>query len=270
MSEPDPQEAHGTVHVVGHDLELRWNRRGDRVELELVPTEPEAADVAEPDRVEAVVGAVRSLLGDPRLTGAELVLAAAHPADRDLPLPGAVAEALGFIPRRLLLQLRRPLPVPADHPARPDDPPAVRPIGPEDDAAWIRVNNRAFADHPDQGSESPETLAARRAEGWYDPSGFLVLDDPDRPGELAGFCWTKEHPPTPDEPALGEIYVIGVDPDRHGRGLGAALVLAGLDHLADRGLPVANLYVEGDNDAALGLYDRLGFEVHERRRVYAP
>src|SRR5699024_10507531 len=130
--------------------------------------------------------------------------------------------------------------------------------------------NRAFADHPDQGSETIETLAARRSEGWYDPSGFLVLDDPDEPGELAGFCWTKVHPGVDGLPSLGEIYVIGVDPDHAGRGLGSQLVIAGLDHLAARGIPTANLYVEGDNESALRLYDRLGFTVYERRRVYEP
>ncbi|MEZ5167195.1 MAG: hypothetical protein R2695_12180 [Acidimicrobiales bacterium] len=55
--------------------------------------------------------------------------------------------------------------------------------------------------------------------------GFRLLDDPS--GGLVGFCWTKIHRDT--VPALGEIYVIAIDPDHHGRGLGKPMTLAGLE-----------------------------------------
>ena len=205
-------------------------------------------------------------------------LVADHPAPAVDPLAEAVAAGLGLAQHRELLQLRRPLPVAADHPARATAPPVTvrpfvvpRPGQPEGDAdAWIRANNRAFAHHPDQGHQTRQTLRAQAHEPWFDPDGFLVADDPDRPGELAGFCWTKIHPADPamGDPALGEIYVIGVDPAHAGEGLGASFTLAGLDHLAQGGITTAMLYVEGDNEPARRLYDRLGFTIHHRRWVY--
>jgi mycothiol synthase len=182
--------------------------------------------------------------------------------------PGADvrATAAGFVAERDLLQMRVALPLAT--PARWPDGTTVRSfrIG-EDEAAWVPVNNRAFAGHPEQGAWTVETLRAREQEDWFDPEGFVLAFDPDG---LAGFCWTKVHPPQPPrEPdALGEIYVIGADPSRHGRGLGRALTTAGLESLAARGITVGILYVDADNEAAVGLYCALGFVTHRTDRAY--
>jgi mycothiol synthase len=105
------------------------------------------------------------------------------------------------------------------------------------------------------------------AEPWFDPEGFRLYE---RDGRLAAFCWTKVHPPASGEPELGEIFVIGVDPDFQGLGLGWALTEAGLAWLAAQGLATGMLYVDATNTTARALYDRLGFVLHHVDRLYEP
>jgi mycothiol synthase len=111
-------------------------------------------------------------------------------------------------------------------------------------------------------------LEAREQEDWFDPEGFVLAFDADG---LAGFCWTKVHPAQPPrEPdALGEIYAIAVDPAVHGGGLGKAITIAALDWLhRERGITVGMLYVDADNEAAVGLYRALGFTTYRTDRAY--
>lgn len=179
-------------------------------------------------------------------------------AHGDHPSAAAIGLDLGFVRNRVLWQLRRSLVGPL--------PEAVLPAGVtlrsfrpgQDDDAWLAVNARAFAGHPEQGRLTADDLWARMAEPWFDPSGFLLaVDGTDR---LLGFHWTKVHQPAHDrgEP-IGEVYVLGVDPGTHGMGLGRALTIAGLRHLAGRGLTRSMLYVDESNTAAMALYGRLGF-----------
>ena len=178
-----------------------------------------------------------------------------------------VAARLGFQPARELWQLRVALPV-REAPRWPSGV-TVRPFEPgRDDDAWLAVNNRAFAADPDQGGWHEGDLATRERAPWFDPGGFLLATD----GQgLAGFCWTKVHAAAPPiEPlALGEIYVIGVDPDRQGAGLGRALVVAGLANLHERHhVPRGMLYVDRVNEAALALYRSIGFALARIDRAY--
>ncbi|GAB2996389.1 mycothiol synthase [Saccharothrix stipae] len=183
-------------------------------------------------------------------------------ADRAKPLriwshgghPGAEALAakLAYRKVRELLRLRRPLDGDLPAPVLPDGV-TLRPfVRGRDEAAVVYVNHRAFAWHPEQSAMSIEDLRQREDQHWFDPAGFLLAVDGD--GRLLGFHWTKVH--TAD---LGEVYVVGVDPDAQGGGLGKAITLAGLAHLRDTGLTRVMLYVESDNAAALAVYDRLGF-----------
>ena len=177
----------------------------------------------------------------------------------------ATAAALGLLPARELLQMRRPLARPAAAGAR-DDVRLRTYAGPGDDAELLRVNNAAFSWHPEQGGWTEADIAERRGEPWFDPDGLFLAFDAG--GKLLGFHWTKVH-----GPRLGEVYVVGVDPDAQGSGSGGD---------ADPGRPApprraprsdgaeVTLYVEADNSAAVKTYERLGFAVFASRRGVHP
>ncbi|WP_204081518.1 mycothiol synthase [Mycobacterium riyadhense] len=188
-----------------------------------------------------------------------------------LPPAQATASALGLIPVRELMQMRRPLRDISER-AIPDGLRVRTYAGASDDAELLRVNNAAFAHHPEQGGWDEVQLAERRSEPWFDPAGlFLAFDDRSgEPARLLGFHWTKVHR---DHPGLGEVYVLGVDPSAQGRGLGQLLTSIGLAslarRLADAAEPTVMLYVESDNAAAVRTYQRLGFTTYSVDTAYA-
>jgi mycothiol synthase len=179
-------------------------------------------------------------------------------AHGDLPAAAALAKSAGFERIRSLWQMRMSLAgATLPEPVLPAGV-AVRTFRPgQDEEAWLEVNGRAFAHHPEQGSWTKEDIDLREAEPWFDPDGFFLAE---RDGALAGFHWTKVHADggeggTP----IGEVYVVGVDPGGQGGGLGKALTLAGLAHLQRAGLAAVLLYVDESNTAAVRMYAGLGF-----------
>ena len=190
-------------------------------------------------------------------------------AHGDLEPAREFAAAAGLRPVRELLFLARPLT--ASDAAPPAAPPGYRlrtfRHGIDDDA-WLSTNARAFASHPEQGRMTLDDLRARAAEPWFSADGFFLLvreegeesgDDGRANYDVAAFQWTKIEPGQPAGSRDGEIYVVGVDPDHQGKGLGRVMTDVGLAHLAHVGATRAVLYVEGDNAPARATYARAGF-----------
>lgn len=177
---------------------------------------------------------------------------------------GRLARSMGFTRGRVLWQMRRSLHAPI--------PPIRVPAGfsirsfetGRDEDAWVAVNNRAFSDHPDQGSWTMADLELRMAEPWFDAAGFFL--GVDGSGAIAGFVWTKVHGAGSRHrgdghrhEAIGEAYIVGVDPAFQGKGLARALMAAALHYLQEQGLSQAMLYVDADQAGAIRLYESLGF-----------
>ncbi len=191
-------------------------------------------------------------------------------AHGNLPAAEALATRAGFGKARVLWQLRRPLDESIEQAVLPGGVEIRSFVPGQDDDEWLAVNAAAFASHPEQGRWTHADLDARMAESWFDPAGFLIAEvtaDTLRSagegpalsrGDIAGFHWTKVHDGGTPE-AIGEVYVVGVEPRAQGLGLGKTLTLAGLHHLRGDGLSAVLLYVDDDNTAAMRLYERIGF-----------
>lgn len=187
-------------------------------------------------------------------------------AHGDLPAASRLAATAGFERVRALWQMRRSLQARLGRPQLADGVTIRTFVVGQDEDEWTRLNSRAFVRHPEQGAWTRADLDLREREPWFDPDGFFLAE---RGGKLIGFHWTKIHglgdaapdngpAAHPHEPT-GEVYVVGVDPDARGLGLGRALTLVGLRYLRSRGLFQVMLYVDESNTPAIGLYESLGF-----------
>lgn len=253
-------------HVLAHDGGTIVGYA--QVDLGAAPDAPASAElVVAPDRRRAGTGS--RLLEEVRAVAREADRPGVHVwAHGDLPAAQALARSAGLRVTRELLRLARPLgrlDAPTDDAAgtagtagteTTTTAPAgvtVRPfvVG-QDEDAWLTVNARAFADHPEQGRMTRADLEAREREPWFDPADLLLAE---RDGRLVASVWMKIEPGADD----GELYVLGVDPDAQGTGLGRYLTARVIEHLAARGLRRVVLYVEGDNVPALRTYERAGF-----------
>jgi len=236
------------------------------------------------DPTDPVEGPAAEMVIDPplRRRGLGLVLGRAIAAEAgeaglrlwahgELPAAARLATAAGFSRARALWQMRRSLQARIGRPQLAEDI-RIRTFVPgQDEDAWVRLNHKAFSRHPEQGAWTIQDLETREREPWFDPGGFFLAE---RDGTLVGFHWTKIHgarrgPQSANDAtferaehaheAIGEVYVVGVDPDARGAGLGRALTLVGLRYLRAQGLSQVMLYVDETNSAAIGLYQSLGF-----------
>lgn len=163
--------------------------------------------------------------------------------------------------------------------------------------SWIAANNQAFSWHPEQGGWDRDRLHRSMEAEWFDPQDVIFLwdvgaagssageagaagsnageaGDPDAAVDkrpvLAGFHWTKWHGAAEDSAkAVGEVYVIALASEYQGRGLSGHLLRLGIKQMVNKGATEVILYVEKDNESAVRVYEKSGFDIAENHVVYA-
>lgn len=118
------------------------------------------------------------------------------------------------------------------------------------------IQNRAFAQAWGYCPNTIVEIACHLRENGNSPEDIIFAH---QGNQMVGYCWTKPGCGSGERPGMGQVFMLGVDPEYRGTGLGKKLMLAGLAYLKSKGLKVAWLEVDGENEHALGLYRSLGF-----------
>ena len=136
----------------------------------------------------------------------------------------------------------------------------LRCLRPGEEEAWVDLRNACFPDDP----WPPERYGRELADSpVYELDRVLVAT---REGGLAGttIAWEADYGGAPG----GLIHWVGVHPRHRGAGLAKALNARALRQMEERGYPEAWLNTSRRLEAAVGLYHRLGFEVHREMLAY--
>ena len=85
-------------------------------------------------------------------------------------------------------------------------------------------------------------------------------------GSPVGFIAVKLH----SEDSMGEIYMVAVDPDFQGQGIGSTLIKFALDWMKDAGMSIAMVETGGDRGHAVArhTYEKAGFGLFPVARYF--
>jgi len=112
-----------------------------------------------------------------------------------------------------------------------------------------------YTDHPQLSRTELEQVVSGIPAGFKGENVILAV----RAGSsLAGFCWCVLF--DPGTGLEGEIAELFVAAEQRGSGVGKALVDAALDLFRERGVTLGYVWTREENEAAVGLYRRAGFE----------
>jgi len=193
--------------------------------------------------------------------------ARAHVDEHEIGHHRLVADA-GFEPIRWYFMMRRPTLDDIPYAPLPDGL-DIRPVTPDLHRRIWDADNEAFRDHWQAREPEESDFTSLFAKADLDTSLWAVAWDGD---EIAGvvqpWIWKDENRELGVQ--RGWLEHISVRRPWRRRGLGRALTAEGLRRLRAAGMSEAMLGVDAENPTgALGVYERLGFEVHQRTTAYA-
>jgi mycothiol synthase len=176
------------------------------------------------------------------------------------------AALLGFQLVRTQHTLRRPADAVPFEAALPEGV-AIRPLRDGEELALLAALNRAWT-----GSWNfrPITARALRHDLEGQREGMLVAVDEARPEQIIGTVHAILRPLQPEAHGNADAWISNLtsDPAQRGRGLGRALLAAGLAHLRRRRAGSVRLGVDGENTAALQLYGSAGFQIISSVQIF--
>jgi mycothiol synthase len=127
-----------------------------------------------------------------------------------------------------------------------------------DEATSRHLENDSFADEWEHAPTAEGEIEGFVRSPSFRADGVIyALKD----GQVVGECWNWI-----DDQAIaqtgkrqGDVWCLCVHPQHRHRGLGRALLLAGVQWLRQQGMTSAALYVDGANERARHLYEATGF-----------
>ena len=125
----------------------------------------------------------------------------------------------------------------------------------QDEGDLAKLQNAAFGSNWGFCPNTQEEIEARVRFSTMDPEDIILLESN---GRAVGYNWTSLS--ETESGPVGRIEMTGVHPGMRGRGLGKAVVTAGLEHLRSKGAVRVELEVDSANPAATRLYEGLGFQ----------
>lgn len=205
-------------------------------------------------------GLAKKLLGYATRRAKELKAKVAHVNIRqDNVVAKSVLPKLGFRITRRFLELRRSLSK-IHLPNTTNNAYICRHLQPGEENKLAQVQNRCFTGTWGYNPNTTEEITYWTNLSHRSPEDIVLICEGDKP---IGYCWTginHEVEATKGE-RKGRIYMLGVDPDYRGRGIGKVALLAGLSYLKGKGVRVAEITVDSENEIACALYHSVGFKL---------
>ncbi len=124
----------------------------------------------------------------------------------------------------------------------------------KDEAMLTELQNIAFGENWGFCPNTVEQIAARARVKISPPEGIIFIMDGEN---AAAYNWTQRIQNAHGH--VGFVAMTGVHPDYRGNGLGTAIVVSGMEHLASMGVNAVELEVDAENTPARELYLKLGY-----------